>query len=74
MECELLSLFVDLVYCIDMSMLCINVLCVYIKEFISDELYDIMLMFELFGFKYGVLIDVDFVFDVCLLFNLYYDM
>lgn len=26
----------------------------------------------LFGFKYGILIDVDLVFDVCFLLNLYY--
>lgn len=33
-----------------------------------------MMVFEFFGFKYGILIDVDYVFDVCFLFNLYWDL
>lgn len=30
-------------------------------------------MFELFGFKYGIFKDVDYVFDVCFLFNFYWE-
>lgn len=39
-------------------------------EMDQDEIFYIEML--LFGFKYGFLIDVDIVMDVCFLFNLYY--
>lgn len=72
-ECEFVVLFVEFGYQIDISMLCVNVLCIWVKCFIEQKNNDLMVMFELFGFKCGVLFDVDLMFDVCVLLNLYYD-
>lgn len=73
-EQELFELIVGFGYCIDMSGMKLNGLCEWVCQFIEIEFgQGLMFIFEFFGFKYGLLFDVDFVFDVCCLFNLYYD-
>jgi UPF0042 nucleotide-binding protein len=50
-----------------------NVLRAWVKRFIEQEHTGLALMFESFGFKRGVPLDADFVFDVRTLPNPYYD-
>ena len=49
---------------IDTSNLRANVLRAWVKSFIEQETAGLTLMFESFGFKRGVPLDADFVFDV----------
>lgn len=42
------------------------------KELVMREIYEFWVEMVFFGFKYGLLIDVDIVMDVCFLFNFYY--
>ncbi|MDR5749483.1 MULTISPECIES: RNase adapter RapZ [unclassified Caballeronia] len=58
---------------IDTSNLRANVLRAWVKSFIEQESAGLTLMFESFGFKRGVPLDADFVFDVRTLPNPYYD-
>jgi UPF0042 nucleotide-binding protein len=58
---------------IDTSNLRANVLRAWVKSFIEQETGGLTLMFESFGFKRGVPLDADFVFDVRTLPNPYYD-
>lgn len=70
---ELLCLCVDLIVDI-LEMFVyelVEMLCIWLLGKCECEL---MMVFEFFGFKYGILIDVDYVFDVCFLFNLYWDL
>jgi UPF0042 nucleotide-binding protein len=58
---------------IDTSNLRANVLRAWVKSFVEQETAGLTLMFESFGFKRGVPLDADFVFDVRTLPNPYYD-
>lgn len=58
---------------IDTSDLAPNVLRRWVKEFVGVPATGTMLLFESFGFKEGVPLDADFVFDVRCLPNPYYD-
>jgi RNase adapter protein RapZ len=58
---------------IDTSNLRANVLRTWVKRFIEQKNDDLVLMFESFGFKRGVPLDADFMFDVRALPNPYYD-
>lgn len=75
-ECELIVLLwceVDVV--IDISIFNVYQLWWWIIiEFVMDYVIGLLLLFELFVYKCGVLVEVDFVFDVWVLFNLYWDL
>lgn len=58
---------------IDTSNLRANVLRTWVKRFIEQPDGDLVVMFESFGFKRGVPLDSDFMFDVRALPNPYYD-
>ncbi|MEX3581673.1 MAG: RNase adapter RapZ [Burkholderia sp.] len=58
---------------IDTSNLRANVLRTWVKRFIEQQNDTLVLMFESFGFKRGVPLDTDFMFDVRALPNPYYD-
>ncbi|MEX3527248.1 MAG: RNase adapter RapZ [Burkholderia sp.] len=58
---------------IDTSNLRANVLRTWVKRFIEQQNDALVLMFESFGFKRGVPLDADFMFDVRALPNPYYD-
>ncbi len=58
---------------IDTSDLSPNVLRGWVKDFIAAPRDGLILLFESFGFKYGIPLDADFVFDVRSLPNPHYD-
>jgi UPF0042 nucleotide-binding protein len=72
-ERELVADLAEFGHQIDTSNLRSNVLRAWVKRFIEQERAGLMLMFESFGFKHGVPLDADFVFDVRTLPNPYYD-
>ncbi len=72
-ERELVAGLVEFGHQIDTSNLRANVLRAWVKRFIEQEHTGLTLMFESFGFKRGVPLDADFVFDVRTLPNPYYD-
>jgi UPF0042 nucleotide-binding protein len=72
-ERELVAGLVEFGHQIDTSNLRANVLRAWVKRFIEQEHTGLALMFESFGFKRGVPLDADFVFDVRMLPNPYYD-
>jgi UPF0042 nucleotide-binding protein len=72
-ERELVADLAEFGHQIDTSNLRANVLRAWVKRFIEQEHAGLMLMFESFGFKRGVPLDADFVFDVRTLPNPYYD-
>jgi UPF0042 nucleotide-binding protein len=72
-ERELVSGLAQFGHQIDTSNLRANVLRAWVKQFIEQEPAGLTLMFESFGFKRGVPLDADFVFDVRTLPNPYYD-
>ncbi|PSB91773.1 RNase adapter RapZ [Candidatus Pandoraea novymonadis] len=72
-ERELLSNLSELGHQIDTSNLRASNLRCWIKEFVQHDQTSFTLMFESFGFKNGVPLDADFVFDVRSLPNPYYD-
>ncbi|MEA3127990.1 MAG: RNase adapter protein RapZ, partial [Caballeronia sp.] len=72
-ERELVSGLAEFGHQIDTSNLRANVLRAWVKSFIEQETAGLTLMFESFGFKRGVPLDADFVFDVRTLPNPYYD-
>src|ERR1700742_1945564 len=72
-ERELVADLVEFGHQIDTSNLRANVLRAWVKRFIEQEHTGLALMFESFGFKRGVPLDADFVFDVRTLPNPYYD-
>jgi RNase adapter protein RapZ len=73
-ERELLSRLAELGHRIDTSNLSANTLRGWVKEFISQEHNGLTLLFTSFGFKHGIPLDADFVFDVRCLPNPYYDL
>ncbi|MEM5434802.1 RNase adapter RapZ [Paraburkholderia diazotrophica] len=72
-ERELVAGLAEFGHQIDTSNLRANVLRAWVKRFIEQEHTGLALMFESFGFKRGVPLDADFVFDVRALPNPYYD-
>jgi UPF0042 nucleotide-binding protein len=72
-ERELVAPLAEFGHQIDTSSLRANVLRAWVKSFIEDEREGLLLMFESFGFKRGLPLDADFVFDVRALPNPYYD-
>ena len=72
-ERELVAGLAEFGHQIDTSNLRANVLRAWVKSFIEQEAAGLTLMFESFGFKRGVPLDADFVFDVRTLPNPYYD-
>ncbi|MCK9389058.1 MAG: RNase adapter RapZ [Sulfuritalea sp.] len=73
-EREALEMLASLGHHIDTSNLRPNALRNYIKEFAAlDERSGLTLLFESFGFKHGIPLDADLVFDVRCLPNPYYD-
>jgi len=72
-ERELLAGAAALANHIDTSDLSPNVLRGWVKDFITGEREGLVLLFESFGFKYGIPLDADLVFDVRNLPNPHYD-
>ncbi len=72
-ERELLSGLVELGHRIDTSNLSANTLRNYIREIIAQPDNSLVLLFTSFGFKNGIPLDADFVFDVRSLPNPHYD-
>lgn len=72
-ERELLSETAALADHIDTSDLSPNVLRAWVKDFIAAPRDGLILLFESFGFKYGIPLDADLVFDVRSLPNPHYD-
>lgn len=72
-ERELVAGLAEYGHQIDTSNLRANVLRAWVKRFVETDAADLTLMFESFGFKRGVPLDADLVFDVRTLPNPYYD-
>lgn len=72
-ERELLSALGRLGHVIDTSNLSANTLRAWVKEVVSIEQSGLTLLFSSFGFKHGIPLDADFVFDVRCLPNPHYD-
>lgn len=72
-ERELVSGLAELGHQIDTSSLRANTLRAWVKRFAEHDDDHLTLMFESFGFKRGLPLDADFVFDVRSLPNPYYD-
>ncbi len=73
-EREMLSSVTELAHQIDTSNLRASALRRWIREFVQHDQTGLTLMFESFGFKHGVPLDADLVFDVRSLPNPYYDV
>jgi RNase adapter protein RapZ len=72
-ERELVAGLAELGHQIDTSNLRANALRAWVKKFVEHEHAGLLLMFESFGFKRGIPLDADLVFDVRTLPNPYYD-
>jgi len=72
-EQELLSDLGSLGHVIDTSNLSANTLRGWVKEVVSSEHAGLTLLFTSFGFKHGIPLDADFVFDVRCIPNPHYD-
>jgi UPF0042 nucleotide-binding protein len=70
---ELLSGAAELADHIDTSELSANALRTWVKEFVAAPRDGLMLLFESFGFKHGIPLDTDLVFDVRSLPNPHYE-
>jgi len=73
-ERELLAGISKIGHHIDTSELGANALRAWIKQFIKLDRARLTLLFESFGFKHGIPLDADFVFDVRCLPNPFYDV
>lgn len=73
LEREMLAQLGDLGHRMDTSDLNPNVLRSWVKDFIASEHEGLTLLFTSFGFKHGIPLDADFVFDVRCLPNPNYD-
>jgi len=73
LERELLLDLGDLGHVIDTSNLSANTLRGWVKEIVSSKHAGLTLLFTSFGFKHGIPLDADFVFDVRCLPNPHYD-
>ncbi len=72
-ERNLLAPLAELAHHIDTSDLSANTLRGWVKDFVAHENSSITLLFTSFGFKHGIPLDADFVFDVRCLPNPHYD-
>lgn len=72
-ERDLLANLGSLGHVIDTSRLSANTLRGWVKEVVSSEHTGLTLLFTSFGFKHGIPLDADFVFDVRCLPNPHYD-
>jgi len=73
LERELLAEIANIGHHIDTSELGANALRAWVKDFIRVDRARLTLLFQSFGFKNGIPLDADFVFDVRCLPNPYYD-
>lgn len=73
-EREMLATLQFLAHVVDTSNLSANTLRAWVKDVIQIAHAPLTLMFESFAFKIGVPLDTDFVFDVRMLPNPYYDL
>jgi RNase adapter protein RapZ len=73
LEREMLAEISDIGHHIDTTELNANSLRAWIKQFIKVDRARLTLLFESFGFKHGIPLDADLVFDVRCLPNPYYD-
>ncbi len=73
-EREMLASLQFLAHVVDTSNLSANTLRAWVKDVIQIAHAPLTLMFESFAFKIGVPLDTDFVFDVRMLPNPYYDL
>lgn len=74
MERELLARIAEIGHRIDTSDLSANTLRAWVKDFLALDRSRITLLFESFGFKHGLPLDADYVFDVRCLPNPFYDL
>jgi UPF0042 nucleotide-binding protein len=72
-ERDLLADLADLGHRIDTSELSANTLRAWVKDFVTLDHDGLALLFESFGFKHGIPLDADFVYDVRCLPNPHYD-
>lgn len=72
-EKELVAGISDMAHHIDTSDLAPNTLRAWVKDFAAAPVAGLTLLFESFGFKHGIPLDADFVFDVRCLPNPHYD-
>ncbi len=72
-ERELMAELASLGHRIDTSELSTNTLRSWVKDFVALDHRGLALLFESFGFKHGIPLDADFVFDVRSLPNPHYD-
>ena len=72
-EREMLGLLRENAYVVDTTHLSANQLRSIIRDWAQIEISKFTITFESFGFKYGIPLDADFVFDVRSLPNPYYD-
>lgn len=73
-ERELLGSLGSLAHVIDTSHISANKLRAWIKEAVASDHSGLTLLFTSFGFKHGIPLDADFVFDVRCLPNPHYDL
>jgi UPF0042 nucleotide-binding protein len=73
MEREVLGDIREMGHCIDTSGMAASKLRHWIRDFIALDKAKLTLIFESFGFKHGIPLDADFVFDARCLPNPYYD-
>jgi UPF0042 nucleotide-binding protein len=73
-ERELVAGISDMAHHLDTSDLAPNTLRNWVKDFAALPVAGLTLLFESFGFKHGIPLDADFVFDVRCLPNPYYDL
>lgn len=73
MERDLLGRIAEIGHHMDTSTLSPNALRGWVKDFLNLDRSRISLLFESFGFKHGLPLDADFVFDVRCLPNPFYD-
>lgn len=73
-ERELVAGISDTAHHLDTSDLAPNTLRNWVKDFAALPVAGLTLLFESFGFKHGIPLDADFVFDVRCLPNPYYDL
>ncbi|KAF0814607.1 RNase adapter protein RapZ [Andreprevotia sp. IGB-42] len=73
LERELLDGFAELAHRVDSSGLSANQMRSWVREFVALDRSRLTLIFQSFGFKHGLPLDSDFVFDVRCLPNPHYD-
>ena len=74
MERDILSKIAEIGHRVDTSGLSPNALRSWVKDFLALDRSRITLLFESFGFKHGLPLDADYVFDVRCLPNPFYDL